>query len=194
MDRDTRCNIPSPPENPPMLQIPLPNDRATRNPLTPVEDLPDESCKKTNSCPATILLTGNNKTLGLDLGGRFFPRSSIFKSPGVVNTLPNGVFGTVSKPAQTMFVDPSLLVPFPIYILQPTCSPSDVVLIPTGKRTAMRIAPQFFINLFNLGKHFPLFYLLLNSCHISFKFASISCIHGHKSQNPRVTATLTKPG
>ncbi|GMQ10523.1 hypothetical protein CsSME_00053489 [Camellia sinensis var. sinensis] len=65
MDRDTRCNIPSPPENPPMLQIPLPNDRATRNPLTPVEDLPDESCKKTNSCPATILLTGNNKTLGL---------------------------------------------------------------------------------------------------------------------------------
>ncbi|KAF5933665.1 hypothetical protein HYC85_029836 [Camellia sinensis] len=66
MDRDTRCNIPSPPENPPMLQIPLPNDRATRNPLTPVEDLPDESCKKTNSCPATILLTGNNKTLGLD--------------------------------------------------------------------------------------------------------------------------------
>ncbi|CAL5362174.1 unnamed protein product [Camellia sinensis] len=123
MDRDTRCNIPSPPENPPMLQIPLPNDRATRNPLTPVEDLPDESCKKTNSCPATILLTGNNKTLGLDLGGRFFPRSSIFKSPGVVNTLPNGVFGTVSKPAQTI--------------------PSDVVLIPTGKRTAMHNGESF---------------------------------------------------
>ncbi|CAL5441476.1 unnamed protein product [Camellia sinensis] len=65
MDRDTRCNIPNPPENPPMLQIPLPNDRATRNPFTPFEGLPDESCKKTNSCPATILLTGNNKTLGL---------------------------------------------------------------------------------------------------------------------------------
>ncbi|CAL5362169.1 unnamed protein product [Camellia sinensis] len=67
MDRDTRCNIPSPPENPPMLQIPLPNDRATRNPFTPFEGLPHESCKKTNSCPATILLTGNNKTLGLAL-------------------------------------------------------------------------------------------------------------------------------
>ncbi|KAI7985943.1 ABC transporter A family member 8 [Camellia lanceoleosa] len=54
----------------------------------------DESCKKTNSCPATILLTGNNKTLGLDLGGCFFPRSSLFKSPGVVNALPSGVFAS----------------------------------------------------------------------------------------------------
>ncbi|THF94627.1 hypothetical protein TEA_028045 [Camellia sinensis var. sinensis] len=87
MDRDTRCNIPSPPENPSMLQIPLPNDRATRNPLTPVEHLPDESCKKTNSCPATILLTGNNKTLGLVL--LLMQVVKLFQ-------------GTVSKPAQTI--------------------------------------------------------------------------------------------
>lgn len=51
-----------PPKYPPLLQVPKPQFRATQSDFIPFTDLPDESCKQANSCPATILVTGSNQT------------------------------------------------------------------------------------------------------------------------------------
>lgn len=58
------CPIPNPPLLPPMLQIPEPESRAVRAGFFSYKDLPDKSCRKTGTCPVTILLTGNNHSLG----------------------------------------------------------------------------------------------------------------------------------
>lgn len=58
------CPVPTPPEWPPILQIPAPENRAVRTNFVPFADLPDESCRRNGSCPVTLLLTGNNHSLG----------------------------------------------------------------------------------------------------------------------------------
>ncbi|KAF7139253.1 hypothetical protein RHSIM_Rhsim07G0182600 [Rhododendron simsii] len=67
MDYDIRCSIPIPPENPPLLQIPIPEYRAARSRLLPFQDLPHESCKRTKSCPATLLVTSESKSLAQEI-------------------------------------------------------------------------------------------------------------------------------
>ena len=59
-DRKTNssCPIPQIPAFPPLLHS------AVRTYFLPFSDLPDVSCRRNRSCPATILLTGNNQTLG----------------------------------------------------------------------------------------------------------------------------------
>ncbi|KAF7133560.1 hypothetical protein RHSIM_Rhsim09G0027600 [Rhododendron simsii] len=89
----TKCLIPWPHEFPPLLQIPESRDRAVRTAFLPSEDLPDGSCKQTSSCPVTVLVTGSNKSLVLDLAGRFFPRSSILNTSDILNGFADGVFG-----------------------------------------------------------------------------------------------------
>lgn len=64
LDQAASCPIPNPPEWPPLLQVPAPGYRAVQADFFPFSDLPNESCKRTGSCPATILLTGTNQTLG----------------------------------------------------------------------------------------------------------------------------------
>ena len=64
LDQVGSCPIPSPPEWPPLLQIPGPKYRAARTDIVSFTDLPDESCKSMGTCPATILFTGNNQSLG----------------------------------------------------------------------------------------------------------------------------------
>lgn len=56
------CPLPSPPEWPPLLQIPRAEYRAVENDFITYKDLPEESCKTTGSCPAAVLLTGANQT------------------------------------------------------------------------------------------------------------------------------------
>ena len=59
-DRKTNssCPIPQIPAFPPLLHS------AVRTYFLPFSDLPDVSCRRNRSCPATILLIGNNQTLG----------------------------------------------------------------------------------------------------------------------------------
>ena len=59
---NSSCPIPQIPAFPPLLQLPYYS--AVRTDFLPFNDLPDESCRRNRSCPATILLTGNNQTLG----------------------------------------------------------------------------------------------------------------------------------
>lgn len=58
------CPVPKPPLLPPMLQIPEPDSRAVQAGFFSYGDLPDKSCRKTGTCPVTILLTGNNISFG----------------------------------------------------------------------------------------------------------------------------------
>lgn len=71
-DQGATCPISSPPEWPPLLQIPDPDQRAVISDIIPYKDLPNESCKRTGSCPVTQLLTGNNKSLGGSMFLSFF--------------------------------------------------------------------------------------------------------------------------
>lgn len=61
---NSSCPIPQIPAFPPLLQLPYYAYSAVRTDFLPYNDLPDESCRRNRSCPATILLTGNNQSLG----------------------------------------------------------------------------------------------------------------------------------
>lgn len=63
VDQSFTCPIPSPPEWPPLLQVPAPEYRAVRTDSSH-GDLPSESCKVSGACPATVLITGKNSSLG----------------------------------------------------------------------------------------------------------------------------------
>ncbi|KAI3963444.1 hypothetical protein MKW98_022866 [Papaver atlanticum] len=62
-------------ENPVYLHIPWPESRAVKNEFMPYNDLPDESCRATKSCPVTVLVTGLNESLGQELGMNLFAAS-----------------------------------------------------------------------------------------------------------------------
>lgn len=68
---DTKCEIlygdcpdTPPPEWAPLLQIPKPEFRAVKSGSVPFLDLPNEACRRNESCPVTVLLTGDNPTFG----------------------------------------------------------------------------------------------------------------------------------
>lgn len=63
LEQASSCPIESPPEWPPLLQMPAPEFRAVRTNFNPFLDLPDESCRRTGTCPATVLFTGTNQSL-----------------------------------------------------------------------------------------------------------------------------------
>lgn len=70
------CPVPNPLLLPPLLGIPEPEYRAVRDGFFAYKDLPDKSCRKTGTCPVTILLTGNNHSLGQ--GMCFFDTFTVF--------------------------------------------------------------------------------------------------------------------
>ncbi|KAL9685495.1 hypothetical protein QQ045_022945 [Rhodiola kirilowii] len=60
----TPCPIPNPPTELPLIQIPRPGSRAVKNDIFMSHDFPDESCRKNGTCPAVVLLSGNDPSLG----------------------------------------------------------------------------------------------------------------------------------
>lgn len=64
LDQSVACPIPSPPKWPPILQIPAPEYRVVRTNFLASMDLPNESYRKTGSCPAITFFTGSNQSLG----------------------------------------------------------------------------------------------------------------------------------
>lgn len=53
-----------PTEKSPLLQVPSNKYRAVKTGIMPYNDLPDESCREKASCPAVVLITGNNRVFG----------------------------------------------------------------------------------------------------------------------------------
>ncbi|CBI15253.3 unnamed protein product, partial [Vitis vinifera] len=119
------CPIPSPPEWPALLQVPAPEYRAVRADFIQFTDLPDDSCRRTGSCPATILFTGNNRSLGLTLAGNMFSSSSSLNSSNILGNLSNFVLGSESMPETTNFLDPAFFSDLPIYHVEPQCAPNS---------------------------------------------------------------------
>ncbi|WKA08388.1 hypothetical protein VitviT2T_026115 [Vitis vinifera] len=125
LDQVGTCPIPSPPEWPALLQVPAPEYRAVRADFIQFTDLPDDSCRRTGSCPATILFTGNNRSLGLTLAGNMFSSSSSLNSSNILGNLSNFVLGSESMPETTNFLDPAFFSDLPIYHVEPQCAPNS---------------------------------------------------------------------
>uniref|UniRef100_A0A5B7AZN9 ABC transporter domain-containing protein n=1 Tax=Davidia involucrata TaxID=16924 RepID=A0A5B7AZN9_DAVIN len=126
------CPIRRPVEWPPLLQIPAPEYRAVTTDFIPFTDLPDKSCKITENCPATILLTGNNQSLGQSLaknmlGSSFTPNSSDF-----LRSFANGYSGSDKFLNSTLFLDPGVYYSnrhaYSLYYLQSKCTQNSTFL------------------------------------------------------------------
>ncbi|XP_073271390.1 ABC transporter A family member 10-like isoform X2 [Primulina huaijiensis] len=105
--------------NPPLLQVPAPDFRAVKTKHNEYNDLPDESCRTKGSCPVTILVTGENKTLGEGVMGTITSSSTLNVSDGLP-AFAKGLFGTTRSPGVSFsdqFDESS-----DIYIVQPQCS------------------------------------------------------------------------
>ncbi|CAN4100427.1 unnamed protein product [Withania somnifera] len=83
-----------PVEFPPLLQMPSPQFRAVMTDSLPFNGLPDASCRLTASCPATVLITGDNRTLGESVAEKMFTDSSEPNSTTDFRTIADGIFGT----------------------------------------------------------------------------------------------------
>ncbi|XAR65460.1 Sulfate-transporting ATPase [Bertholletia excelsa] len=125
LDQVGTCPIPRPPEWPPLLQIPDPKYRAARADFLSFTDLPDISCKVAGSCPATILFTGSNQTLGKSLAGNMFSGSSTLNSSDLFYSLSHFALGSDTVSQYSNFLDPAFFSNHPLYGLQPQCTPNS---------------------------------------------------------------------
>ncbi|KAF4403201.1 hypothetical protein G4B88_027972 [Cannabis sativa] len=143
LDQGAWCPIPNPPQWPPLLQVPAPEYRAVASNVIPFSDLPNESCRRTGSCPVTLLFTGNNQSLGQTLAGSMFTSSASLNSSRSLDSLANIVGGSESMPQFTNFLDPAFYSGLPIYNLQRQCTPNstfyaDVQITSFGKEQEIK--------------------------------------------------------
>ncbi|XP_015579513.2 ABC transporter A family member 7 [Ricinus communis] len=122
LEQVATCAIPSPPQWPPLLQVPAPHYRAVSSDVIPFTDLPNDSCRSTGSCPVTVLVTGNNQSLGESLAGNMFPGAFTLNSSNVVDIVANSVLGSDTEPERDNFLDPAFLEASPLYSVQRQCT------------------------------------------------------------------------
>ncbi|XP_068308111.1 ABC transporter A family member 7-like isoform X2 [Pyrus communis] len=122
------CPVPDPPQWPPLLQVPAPDYRAVMSDVIPHKDLPNVSCKRSGSCPVTVLFTGKNQSLGEVLAGSMF-RSSTLNSSGL-DYLARSALGSESTPDYSNFLDPAFNSGLPLYSVQSQCSQNSTFSVP----------------------------------------------------------------
>uniref|UniRef100_A0A803N329 ABC transporter domain-containing protein n=1 Tax=Chenopodium quinoa TaxID=63459 RepID=A0A803N329_CHEQI len=120
LDQASSCPIPNPQKWPALLQVPDPQSRAVRTNGFTFPDLPSKSCRLTGTCPVTVLVTGNNRTLGQGLASNLFSTSPVNTS-NLLLSLANNVLGSASKPGTQNFLDPAYTSGLPLYFVQPLC-------------------------------------------------------------------------
>ncbi|PIA27921.1 hypothetical protein AQUCO_07400037v1 [Aquilegia coerulea] len=130
LDQVGTCPIPSPSEWPALLQVPAPEYRAVRTDSNAFPDLPNESCRSTGSCPATILFTGGNRSLGQSLAGSFFSSDFPPNTSDVLNTFANIISGSDTYTGFTNFLEPAFISRQPMYTVQPQCAPNSTFFVP----------------------------------------------------------------
>ncbi|KAG2329701.1 hypothetical protein Bca52824_000881 [Brassica carinata] len=116
------CAFPNPPPLPPLLQIPRPKS-------------PSYSCTRlTGSCPVTILVTGNNLSLGAALSRNLLTTSFIVNSSVLWLRNPAiTVLGTTSEPEFTNYLVPGIQSNLPIFNIQPQCTSRAKFSFSSGK-------------------------------------------------------------
>ncbi|KAH1117721.1 hypothetical protein AAZX31_17G095600 [Glycine max] len=121
------CAIPNPIEWPPLLQLPAPPNRAARTPSLPLPDFPDASCRRTDSCPLTLLFTALNHSFAETVSANMFGSAlnvSDFGSDFLASLAMN-VLGSESTPGSNNFIEPAFSSGLPIYYLQTKCTDTE---------------------------------------------------------------------
>ncbi|CAE6075406.1 unnamed protein product [Arabidopsis arenosa] len=127
-DQGFFCAIPKPQPWPPLILIPRPQARAVDTGFT------DESCRRKNNCPVTILFTGNNQSLGETLSRNLFRRSfTIMKSSDLMFSIASNVLATTSKGGATNYLDSAIVSDLSIYNIQSRCLPNSNFSFSFGK-------------------------------------------------------------
>ncbi|CAA0826823.1 ABC transporter A family member 7 [Striga hermonthica] len=129
LDQIGSCPIPHPPQWPPLLQLPALQYRAVRTDVMPYGDLPDESCRRTGSCPVTMLFTGNNRTFGQSLAANLFSTPLNINASDVLHSLADDALGSETMTRYTNFIDEAFFSN-EIDILQPQCTSNSQFAIP----------------------------------------------------------------
>ncbi|XP_021892087.1 ABC transporter A family member 7-like, partial [Carica papaya] len=129
LQQENFCPIRSPLEWPPLLQIPPPEQRAVRTSFIPSPDLPNESCRRAGTCPATVFLTGNNRSLGEALAGNMFSNSFLLNLSDDTGSLANYVLGTATETPDSYFLDTAFDSKLPIYSIERQCIPNSTYSI-----------------------------------------------------------------
>ncbi|KAH0691725.1 hypothetical protein KY290_019919 [Solanum tuberosum] len=130
LNQAVSCSIPSPLEWPPLLQIPESTYRAVKTDFISYEDLPDDSCKISGSCPATILLTGTNKTLGESMGRNLFSSGSTVDYSDIFYSLAYNVLGSESQTKYMNFLEAAFFSNLTVYNVRSQCSPNFTFSLP----------------------------------------------------------------
>uniref|UniRef100_A0A1D1XY01 ABC transporter A family member 7 n=1 Tax=Anthurium amnicola TaxID=1678845 RepID=A0A1D1XY01_9ARAE len=130
LDQVGTCAIPSPPEWPSLLQVPRPEYRAVKTGAFPSTDLPDEACKKNQSCPATVLFTGRNKTFAERVVSNFLTSASSPNLSNYLSTLSDFISGTDAVTTDTNFIEPAFISDRSLYTIQSQCLPNSTFSIP----------------------------------------------------------------
>ncbi|XP_051123223.1 ABC transporter A family member 7-like isoform X3 [Andrographis paniculata] len=125
-----RCSIPHPPTWPPLLQVPAPQYRAVRTDYISYGDLPDERCRRTGSCPATMLITGENQTFGQRVAESFFPKQLSINASDMLYSLALNVLGSETETETTNFLEPAFISDTPVDYLQPQCTSTAEISFP----------------------------------------------------------------
>ncbi|KAF3320351.1 ABC transporter A family member 7-like protein [Carex littledalei] len=127
LDQVANCPIANPPEWPALMQVPLPEFHAARDVYLPFADLTDSSCRLSDSCPATVLFTGQNQTLAQTLAGSLFPAMD-GSSPNFSDYLTvfsQVVPGSDTYTRDTQYIEPAFISDRPLYYIQPSCLSSS---------------------------------------------------------------------
>ncbi|KAG8075414.1 hypothetical protein GUJ93_ZPchr0006g46042 [Zizania palustris] len=129
LDQSDSCPIPNPPEWPALLQIPRPEYRAMQDSSHLFTGFPDASCRKSQSCPASIPFTGANETLSSIVMQNLFTGLPLSNLSGYMN-ISSLLLGTDVPGTYTSFIEPAFVSDRPIYVLRTQCKPSDSVTVP----------------------------------------------------------------
>ncbi|KAK4735302.1 hypothetical protein R3W88_009563 [Solanum pinnatisectum] len=130
LNQAVSCSIPSPLEWPPLLQIPESTYRAVKTDFISYGDLPDDSWKISGSCPATILLTGTNKTLGESMGTNLFSIGSTLDYSDIFYSLAYDVLGSESQTKYMNFLEAAFFSNLTVYNVRSQCPPNFTFSLP----------------------------------------------------------------
>ncbi|XP_064955602.1 ABC transporter A family member 7-like [Musa acuminata AAA Group] len=123
LDQFDACPISTPFESPALLQVPRPESRAVTSDHPTPAGLPDESCKVSQSCPASVLFTGGNQSFAQILAqSLFLSSSSALNLSDFPSSLSTVMLGTDTSTGNTQLMEPAFVSDRPLYLIQPQCA------------------------------------------------------------------------